>query len=213
LHSALVSLRRSRLYADARDRLAQGAQGIEAGVAEFEAELVFAFCLEGVVAFVASGVGRALALFPDVNFWMDFGCVHKFSPGSIGHAGGQIGLFIGVAGKGLTLVSRNQLCESSQRSCKKAQRCFGVGWVETASGNLHESPTDYFLRGVKTVIAGAAPPHCKGCCGLGARRGQRFDERGGIRQNVSVRYSSGPDHAIWSNRHKGVNLFAGLGEL
>jgi hypothetical protein len=68
---------------DADDRFPQGAQGFEAGVAEFEAELVFAFCLEGVVAFVASGVGRALALFSYMNFWMDFKRVHKFSPASI----------------------------------------------------------------------------------------------------------------------------------
>ena len=38
------------------------------------------FCLEGVMAFVASGIGRALALFPDMYFWMDFERVHKFSP-------------------------------------------------------------------------------------------------------------------------------------
>ena len=75
------------LYVDADDRLAQGAQSFEAGVAEFEAELVFAFCVEGVVAFVASGVGRALALFPNVNFWMDFERAHKFSPASIGACG------------------------------------------------------------------------------------------------------------------------------
>jgi hypothetical protein len=79
LHFSLVGIRRSRLYVDADDRFAQGAQGFEAGVAEFEAELVFAFCVEGVVAFVASGVGRALALFPAVNIWMEFERVHKFS--------------------------------------------------------------------------------------------------------------------------------------
>jgi hypothetical protein len=75
-----VGIRRSRLYVDADHGFAQGAQSFEAGVAEFEAELVFAFCVEGVVAFVASGVGRALALFSYRNIWMDFERVHKFSP-------------------------------------------------------------------------------------------------------------------------------------
>ena len=49
----------TRLYVDADDRLAQGAQGFEAGVAEFETQLVFAFCLERVMAFVADGVNNA----------------------------------------------------------------------------------------------------------------------------------------------------------
>jgi hypothetical protein len=69
---------------DADDRLAQGTQGFETGVAEFEAELVFAFCVEGVVALVASGAGWALALFSYVNIWMDFERVHKISPAGIG---------------------------------------------------------------------------------------------------------------------------------
>jgi hypothetical protein len=69
---------------NADDRFAQGAQGFEAGIAEFEAELVFAFCVEGVVAFVASGEGWAMALFRYVNFWMDFERVHKISPGRVG---------------------------------------------------------------------------------------------------------------------------------
>ena len=69
---------------NADDRFAQGAQSFKAGVAEFEAELVFTFCVEGVVAFVASGVGRALALFRDVDFWMDLERVHNFSPQGVG---------------------------------------------------------------------------------------------------------------------------------
>ena len=69
---------------NADDRFTQGAQGFETGVAELEAELVFVFCVKGVVAFVARGVGRTLALFPDVDFWMDFERVHKFSPQRVG---------------------------------------------------------------------------------------------------------------------------------
>jgi len=69
------------------------------------------------------------------------------------------------------------------------------------------------MRGVATVKAEASLPHSKGCCGLVALGGQRFDGRGGIRQKVSVRYSGGPCHGIRFIRHKGVNLFAGLGEL
>lgn len=41
----IVGVMRARFHVDADDRLAQRAQGFEAGVAEFEAELVFAFLL------------------------------------------------------------------------------------------------------------------------------------------------------------------------
>jgi len=78
---------RPRLYVNADHWFAQRAQGFEAGVAEFEAKLVFAFRVESVVAFVAGGEGRALALFPYMNFWMDLKRVHKFSPMSIGASG------------------------------------------------------------------------------------------------------------------------------
>ena len=80
MHFSLVGIRRSRLHVNADDRLAQGAQGFEAGVAEFEAELIFAFCLEGVMTFVAGGVGWALPLFSDVDFRMDFERDHKIFP-------------------------------------------------------------------------------------------------------------------------------------
>jgi hypothetical protein len=75
---------RPRLYANADHRLAQRAQSFEAGVTEFEAKLVFTSRVEGVMAFVAGGVRWALALFLDVNFWMDLKRVHNFSPVSIG---------------------------------------------------------------------------------------------------------------------------------
>jgi hypothetical protein len=87
-----MSLRvlRPRFYVNTDHRFAQGAQGFEAGVAEFQAELVFAFCVERVVAFVAGGVCRTLALFFYVDFWMDFERVHKTSPARVGHADCQI---------------------------------------------------------------------------------------------------------------------------
>ena len=44
---------RPRLYVNADDRFAQGAKRVETGIAELETELVFAFCLESVVAFVS----------------------------------------------------------------------------------------------------------------------------------------------------------------
>jgi hypothetical protein len=55
-----------------------------------------------VVAFVASGIGRALALFPDVDFWMDFERVHKFSPRKYrGMRGARLGYLFGLQGKDL----------------------------------------------------------------------------------------------------------------
>jgi hypothetical protein len=71
---------RPRLYVDADHGLAQRAQGFEAGIADFEAELGFAFRVERVMEFAAGGVRRALSLFSHVNFWMDFERVHNFSP-------------------------------------------------------------------------------------------------------------------------------------
>ena len=82
--ATLVGAMRTRLYVDADHGLAQRAQGFEAGVAKFETELVFAFCVEGAVTFVAGGVRRALALFSHVDFRMDFERVHNISPTSIG---------------------------------------------------------------------------------------------------------------------------------
>jgi len=79
-----LGVARPRLHVNANYRLAQRAQGFEAGVAEFETQLVFVFCVERVMAFVADGVRRALALFSDLNFWMDHKRIHNFSPVSIG---------------------------------------------------------------------------------------------------------------------------------
>jgi hypothetical protein len=78
---------RPRLYVDADHGFAQRAQGFEAGVAEFEAKVVFAFRVEGVMEFVAGGVRRALSLFSHVNFWMDFERVHKFPSTRMGSSG------------------------------------------------------------------------------------------------------------------------------
>ena len=65
---------------NADHRFAQRAQGFEAGVAKIEAELIFALCMEGTATFTTGGVRRALALLPDVNFWMDFERIHILPP-------------------------------------------------------------------------------------------------------------------------------------
>jgi hypothetical protein len=44
---------RARLHMNAQDRFAQGPQIFEAEVAKRQAELIFAFCVEGTTAFVA----------------------------------------------------------------------------------------------------------------------------------------------------------------
>jgi hypothetical protein len=107
---------------DADHWFAERAQSLKAGVAEFEAELIFAFCVKGVMAFVASGVRRALALFPDMNFRMDFERVHDFSPVSVGACEmPSWGICFRLQGKDLALVGGLRLCESSQGSCRNAQ--------------------------------------------------------------------------------------------
>ena len=74
----------ARLYVNADDRFAQRAQGFEAGVAEFEAELVFTFCVESALALVAGGIGWTLVLFSYVDVRMDLERAHNLSPLRIG---------------------------------------------------------------------------------------------------------------------------------
>jgi S1-C subfamily serine protease len=57
---------------DAEDGLAEVANHVKAGVAEFQTELIFAFRVERAVALVAGGKVRALALLAEMNFRMDF---------------------------------------------------------------------------------------------------------------------------------------------
>jgi hypothetical protein len=91
-----------RFYVDADHGLAQRAQGFEAGVAEFEAELVFAFRVERVMAFVAGGVSGAMALFSHVNFRMDLKRVHKISPHKYRRKqAARMGHLFGLQGKDL----------------------------------------------------------------------------------------------------------------
>jgi hypothetical protein len=68
---------RANFDVNADDRFAKMAEGIKAGVAEFEAKLVFAPGVKTAVAFVAGGIIRTLALFVDVNFRMNFKLDHK----------------------------------------------------------------------------------------------------------------------------------------
>lgn len=63
---------RADLHVDADDWLADLAGVVKAGVAQSHAELVFTFCVEAAVAFVAGGVFRTTVLFAGVNFRMDF---------------------------------------------------------------------------------------------------------------------------------------------
>jgi hypothetical protein len=65
---------------NARQRFAGLAQRVEAGVAQFQTQLVFALGVEGAVAFMTSCVGRALRLLSDVNLGMDLERDHKISP-------------------------------------------------------------------------------------------------------------------------------------
>ena len=103
---------RPRLYVDADYRLAQRAKGFEAGVAKFEAELVFAFCLECVMALVAGRVRRTPRLFSPVNFWMDVERVHKFSPRKYRcKRDTRAGYLFGLQRKDLGLVDRMRLCK------------------------------------------------------------------------------------------------------
>jgi hypothetical protein len=71
---------RAGLDVNADDRFAQMAKRVKAAVAQFQAELIFAPGAEAAMAFVASGVLRALMPFLDVNFGMDFKSDHDNSP-------------------------------------------------------------------------------------------------------------------------------------
>ena len=71
---------RAGLDANAEDGFAKVAEQIEAVIAEFQAELVFALSVKAAVAFVASGEGRVLYLFAKVHFRTDFERSHKTSP-------------------------------------------------------------------------------------------------------------------------------------
>ena len=65
---------------NAERRFAGLAQRIETGVAQFQAQLVFALGMEGAVAFMTSCAGRALRLFSGANPGMDLERDHKISP-------------------------------------------------------------------------------------------------------------------------------------
>jgi hypothetical protein len=92
---------RARFHVDADYRFAQRAQGFEAGVTEFETELVLALCLKRVVALITGGVRRALALFSYMDFWMDFERDHKIPQGMEEHEACQIGTKDKIEGKRL----------------------------------------------------------------------------------------------------------------
>jgi len=65
---------------NAYHRFAEVAQRVKAGVAQLQAELVFALGMEAAVALVAGAIFRTLALFAGVHFGMDFERDHNISP-------------------------------------------------------------------------------------------------------------------------------------
>jgi hypothetical protein len=65
---------------DTEDGFANLAHGVKAGIAEFQAQLVFALRVETPVAFMARGKSRALAQLANVNFGMNFQRDHQNFP-------------------------------------------------------------------------------------------------------------------------------------
>jgi hypothetical protein len=65
---------------DADDGFAMLAQGVEAGIAQLQAQLVFALRSKTPMALVAGGKSRALAQFASVNFGMNFQRNHETLP-------------------------------------------------------------------------------------------------------------------------------------
>jgi hypothetical protein len=65
---------------DTEDGFAMPVQGVEAGIAQFQAQLVFAPRSETPVALEAGGKSRALAQFASVNFRMNFQRDHETLP-------------------------------------------------------------------------------------------------------------------------------------
>jgi hypothetical protein len=62
------------------DGFAKLAHGVKAGIAEFQAQLVFALRSKTPVAFMAGGKSRARAQLADVNIGMNFQRGHENSP-------------------------------------------------------------------------------------------------------------------------------------
>jgi hypothetical protein len=61
------------------DRLVGLAHGVKAGIAEFQAQLVFALRSKTAVAFIAVGKSWTLAQLANVNFGMNFQRDHENS--------------------------------------------------------------------------------------------------------------------------------------
>jgi hypothetical protein len=62
------------------DGFAKLARGVKAGIAELQAQLVFALRVATPVAFMARGKSRARAQLANVNFGMNFQRDHQNSP-------------------------------------------------------------------------------------------------------------------------------------
>lgn len=70
----------ANFHVDVHHRLADMPGGVEAGIAQLQAKLVFAFCVEAAMAFETGGVRRPLELLAYVNFGMNLGSDHGSSP-------------------------------------------------------------------------------------------------------------------------------------
>ncbi len=68
------------LHVNVHHRFADMAGGVEAGIAQLQAELVFAFCVEAAMAFETGGVRRLLELLAYMNFGTNLGGNHGSSP-------------------------------------------------------------------------------------------------------------------------------------
>lgn len=67
-------------HVNVHHRLTDMPRGVEAGIAQLQAKLVFAFGVEAAMAFEAGGVCGLLELFAYVNFGMNLGGNHGNSP-------------------------------------------------------------------------------------------------------------------------------------
>ena len=73
----------ARLHVHTDDRFAKLAHGVKAGIAELQAQLVFALRVETPVAFMARGKSRARPQHANVNFGMNFPRDHQNSPQTV----------------------------------------------------------------------------------------------------------------------------------
>jgi len=126
---------RAHLYVNTHDRLAEVAGRVEAGIAQFQAKLVFAFRVEAAVTFITGRVIWTLLQFADMNFGMDFERDHFNSPRRVGQAGCQTWPLFGTEYIELTERRRRFLCELAQASGRISQ--WSPYWFERRTPDKH----------------------------------------------------------------------------